>query len=243
MSHQQPQGYPSSTGAPQGYPPQGYAPASLGKATAAMWLGIVGLLCTITAPVGLFLGLSASKQIKAEPGRYANGGHATAGIVCGAIGTAFLVIGIAIVASGAAAGVEAYKAQAQLIQERAEAESDFDGVRDQLAAAAEVSVITVSANDLISEYDGNELRADAKFKGKIIETTGKVGDIKKDVLGNIYVTVGSGDEYEIRQVQCFVDDENQATVMNLSPGNQVTVRGRVDGLMLNVMVKDCVIVQ
>ena len=66
---------PPSMSPPPGYQPYGnfgVAPRSLGKATASMVCGIVGLLiCTIVlAPVALGLGISAKNEIDRNPGMY-----------------------------------------------------------------------------------------------------------------------------------------------------------------------------
>jgi hypothetical protein len=105
---------------------------------------------------------------------------------------------------------------------------------EQKPAATQVEIRT-----LLGEYKDNEIRADSTFKGHIIQTTGVVGDVKKDILGSIYVTLGTGRQLEIPTVQCYFDDSHAAKAANLSKGSKVTVRGRVDGLMMNVLVKDC----
>jgi hypothetical protein len=92
------------------------------------------------------------------------------------------------------------------------------------------------------EYKDNEVRADGKFKGKVVQTTGLVRDVKKDVLGSIYVTLGTGKLLEVPVVQCFVAGSQVERVTALSKGDKVTMRGRVDGLMMNVLVKDCELV-
>ncbi|WP_395854744.1 zinc-ribbon domain-containing protein [Cystobacter fuscus] len=101
----------------------------------------------------------------------------------------------------------------------------------------------VELRTLLAEYTDNEVRADASFKGKLIQTSGVVDDVKRDVLNTVYVIVGTGKRYEVRQVQCFLDEDNAQTVASLTKGSRVTIRGRVEGLMMNVLVKDCEIVQ
>lgn len=97
----------------------------------------------------------------------------------------------------------------------------------------------VDIKTLLGEYKDNEVRADAQFKGKRIQVTGKVGDIKKDILDKIFVTVGTGKQFEIPEVQCYFDDEHASKAATLSKGQTVTVKGTVKGLMMNVLVEDC----
>jgi hypothetical protein len=51
--------------------------------------------------------------------------------------------------------------------------------------------LVVAAEDLVAEYKANEVRADAKYKGKRVVVFGVADDIKKDVLDSIYVIVAS----------------------------------------------------
>lgn len=97
----------------------------------------------------------------------------------------------------------------------------------------------VDIKTLLKEYKDNEVRADGQFKDKYVQVTGKVGDIKKDITNSIYVTLGTGAAFEIPQVQCFFDDIHAQKAASLSKGATVTVKGRVSGLMMNVLVKDC----
>lgn len=98
-----------------------------------------------------------------------------------------------------------------------------------------------SASQLVSAYEANEIAADAQYKDQIVEISGIVGDIKKDIMDNMYVTIGTGKQYEIRQVQAFFDDADAGQLMRLGKGQRVTVRCRIDGLMMNVLARDCVL--
>ncbi|QRN97412.1 hypothetical protein JRI60_52205 [Archangium violaceum] len=98
---------------------------------------------------------------------------------------------------------------------------------------------SVDIRTLLSEYRDNEVRADANYKGRIIETTGIVDDVKRDIVDQIYVTVGTGRQIEIPVVQCLFDDAHVQKAASLSKGARVTVRGRVDGLLMNVVVREC----
>jgi exonuclease VII large subunit len=101
----------------------------------------------------------------------------------------------------------------------------------------------VDIKSLLSEYKDNEVRADSEFKGKNVRVTGKVGDIKKDLLDHMYVTVGTGRQFEIPTVQCMLNAENQGAASSLKKGQTITVEGEVKGLMMNVLIEDCDIAQ
>lgn len=101
------------------------------------------------------------------------------------------------------------------------------------------SALTVELDALLGGYKGNEVAADAKYKGKRIRTTGLVGDIKKDILDRPYVTVGHGTDFEIPTVQCFLASSYTGRAASLRKGQSITVTGKVDGLMMNVLMSDC----
>lgn len=155
-------------------------------------------------------------------------------VVLGLLGLGVLFFGscavcVAIGAGGAANAVAKVNAE-QAAQKQAAVEA-----KDE--AKGEASGVQIEA--LLSEYKDNEVRADANFKGKYIRVTGKVDDIKKDILDSAYVTIGTGKQFEIPQVQCMLDKESVAKAAQLSKGASLTVVGRVEGLMVNVLIRDC----
>jgi hypothetical protein len=99
----------------------------------------------------------------------------------------------------------------------------------------------VQIKDLLDAYKGNELRADSTYKEKIVEVRGgKVDDVKKDILDKPYITIGTGGMLEIPQIQCTDLDSSQAVkAVQLNKGQSITIRGRVTGLMMNVLLEDC----
>ena len=102
-------------------------------------------------------------------------------------------------------------------------------------------VMQVNIRDILSEYEGNEVGADNKYKGNIIQVTGIISSIKKDIMDNLYVTLGTGAQFQIPEIQAFFDDSMNNQLGQLRKGSKLTVVCRVDGLMINVIAKDCVI--
>jgi hypothetical protein len=102
----------------------------------------------------------------------------------------------------------------------------------------EIKKNTISAKDLTATYEANEVNADNNLKGKTFYVTGTVSDIKKDIMDDIYVTLEGNEMF--RQVQCYFDDKE--TAGKLQKGMKVTFKGKCDGLMMNVLMKDCVLV-
>jgi hypothetical protein len=103
------------------------------------------------------------------------------------------------------------------------------------------SAMQVDIRELLAAYEGNEVGADNTYKGNLVRVTGIIGDIKKDILDNLYVTLGTGAVFEIPQVQAFFDDSQNSQLAELRKGGRLTVECRIDGLMMNVLARDCLI--
>ncbi len=123
------------------------------------------------------------------------------------------------------------------------------GVATQAAVQQEVAapalavepVLKVGLKELLSSYENNEVAADNQYKGKLIEVKGVIGEVKKDILGTLYVTVGTTKELEIPQVQALFEDSANGQLAQLKKGAQITVVCRVNGLMMNVLAEKCII--
>jgi len=97
---------------------------------------------------------------------------------------------------------------------------------------------TLTSGQLIAAYSKNEVAADKSFKGASFYVTGYVEHVGKDIMDNSYVTLKSNDG--IRSVQCFVDDLD--ALAKIQEDQKITVYGKCDGLMMNVLMKDCKLV-
>lgn len=103
------------------------------------------------------------------------------------------------------------------------------------------SVLETPIKQLLADYRNNEVAADNKYKSKLVQTTGLVDDIKKDIMNNLYVTIGTGRDFEIPQVQAFFDDSMNNQLAALNKGQKITVVCRIEGLMMNVLGRKCII--
>lgn len=109
------------------------------------------------------------------------------------------------------------------------------------AAAPADTALQVDIRQILSDYEGNEVAADNRYKGNQVQVTGIVGDIKKDVMDNLYVTLGTGKEFEIPLIQAYFDDSMNSQLGSLRKGQKLTVVCTIKGLMMNVLGEDCVI--
>lgn len=105
------------------------------------------------------------------------------------------------------------------------------------------NIIADSPEYIVRDYEQNEVAADNKYKGKTIRISGRINDIGKDIMDQIYITFKMPGQWEIRTVQCFFSDAHSQEIGNLRKGQDITIQGTVNGLMMNVLLKDCWIVK
>jgi len=105
----------------------------------------------------------------------------------------------------------------------------------------EVEVVKVTAPQLAKAYKDNGVSADLTYKGKLLEISGTVKSIGRDILDDAYVTL-SGDSNSFTDIQCMFSSENESALVSLKEGSKITVRGEVSSMLLNVLVKDCTVV-
>jgi hypothetical protein len=97
----------------------------------------------------------------------------------------------------------------------------------------------VQIGTLLSEYKDNEVRADSQFKGKYFRVSGVVDAVAKDMMNSMYVTVGTGAAFELPKVQCMLRSDQATMASKLSKGSRTSVMGKVEGKMMNVLLRDC----
>ncbi len=107
------------------------------------------------------------------------------------------------------------------------------------APAAEEAIEVDSISKFVKEYHDNELASDGTYKGKLIKVSGSVETVSKDILDKPYISLNGGGQMEMFGVQCFLDDSAVQSAMSIKKGQRITVKGRVKGRMMNVLVEDC----
>jgi len=106
--------------------------------------------------------------------------------------------------------------------------------------AYEASTVHVNIRKILRDYDNNEVGADNAYKGKVVQLTGVVREVKKDLFGHqIFVILGTGKLFEIPAIQAFFDKSMTDELGRLSKGMRLTVVCRVKGLLMNVLLENC----
>src|SRR5690606_10394292 len=82
--------------------------------------------------------------------------------------------------------------------------------------------LTVTADEVYQAYEDNEIAADQKYKGKVLEMTGTVDGVKPD-----HIELKAGQF--IAQVNVYFADSEKAKASSLTKGQAITVRGKCEG--------------
>ncbi len=102
------------------------------------------------------------------------------------------------------------------------------------------SVIEISAVDLYTAYEFNEVGADLKYKGKYLQVTGVITDISTDLLGYPKVSFGM-DAYNMSGIEATFNKSEASNLANLQKGQTLTINGTGDGKWMYVDLKNCTI--
>jgi hypothetical protein len=104
----------------------------------------------------------------------------------------------------------------------------------------------VKAGDLLKEYGSNALAADSKYKGKLIQVTGKFGSVQKAPLLGYAVQLMPEDAADVNlsYVQCFLEESAHADAAKLQAGQMIKLEGTCDGQYLGqVKLSKCTVVK
>ena len=101
--------------------------------------------------------------------------------------------------------------------------------------------IPVTAEALYTAFESNEQQANSTYVGKVVEVTGTVGDIEKsDTISRVMLTFPDA---MMGAVRVTLDSRHLADAEAVKTGEQATFKGFCNGFLMDVEVKDGVIVK
>ena len=109
---------------------------------------------------------------------------------------------------------------------------------NQSQSGSEPSVaVRVTATQLFADYEANEVSADEKYKGKALLVSGTIESIGKDLFDTMYVSLKTDNPF--LNVKCMFSDEHKSQLANAAKGQRVTIKGKCDGKLGNVLLRGC----
>lgn len=95
---------------------------------------------------------------------------------------------------------------------------------------------TIGAAQLLTEYNANEEAANAKYLGKTIAVSGQVKETTRED-GTVKVMLETGQDFG---VYCTLDSLAPQPRTDFPAGETITLKGKCDGLNLDVQLSRCV---
>lgn len=226
----------------------------------ALTLGIVGLVISLIPCFGIIgIPLTAIGLLLGMIGIFTSGGTTGRGLPIA--GTSVSLIGLLIgIAWIALAGVWVKQANDQIKQDQVESEKQAQVAREkELESEIEMregKAILVTATELDKDYNANLIGAEWKYKDQVVELTGKVKQVGREVRGYWPWEQKPGRRWiEVeaegaRIVKCLFreDADTVAAVVKVEINKNVTIRGRCKGKSkgreaFEIGIENCVIVR
>lgn len=118
--------------------------------------------------------------------------------------------------------------------------STTSSTSNQSTEETQETTIAVTAREIFSAYESNEVAADQKYKGKLLEITGKVAGIDSGFNDNAIVNLATSNEF--MNLQASGDDSFTEKAASLTKGQEVKMICRGEGEVAGFpMVGECVI--
>jgi len=83
-------------------------------------------------------------------------------------------------------------------------------------------IYAITAQQLFSDYESNEVAADEKMRGKLIQVKGTVQSIDKDFTDSIVVTLRTSNEFMPARME--IGDAQKAQAVALKKGQKITIQ-------------------
>lgn len=96
---------------------------------------------------------------------------------------------------------------------------------------------SVTAEQIVSEYEADENAANQKYLGKVIEVTGVVSDKSVDEKGVLNMTLKGGD---LAGVTCQFEKNEAMNVGSIQTGSTVKIKGECTGILMDVVFVNCI---
>jgi hypothetical protein len=109
--------------------------------------------------------------------------------------------------------------------------------------AEQVVPIKVSAEALRKAYATNQVSADQQYEDKLVEISGTVDTIGKDILDEAYITFETKEQYAFDKVQCMFSASEENSIANFKKGQSIVVHGKVSGVVISgPIVRNCKVI-
>jgi hypothetical protein len=99
-----------------------------------------------------------------------------------------------------------------------------------VTATPKPQAVPVTATQLFNDYQGNEVAADDKYKGKTLLVTGTISDVKKDFTDSIVIGLRTSNQF--MPIDAHVDDSEKSKAARLNKGDSVKLQCEGNGMVI-----------
>ncbi|NLE08559.1 MAG: hypothetical protein GX631_04820, partial [Dehalococcoidales bacterium] len=112
------------------------------------------------------------------------------------------------------------------------------------APAIEQPAMEIKADDIISAYENEGAGADARYANKVLRISGIIQKVDIRQTMSVYALVLEASEsHPLRQtVRCVFPVNYGTELTRFVPGQTVTVQGKYDGSIINISMRDCILI-
>lgn len=101
----------------------------------------------------------------------------------------------------------------------------------------------VTVSELCSSYQGYGMAGHEEFKNSVFRVSGIVDSIvSKDVVDQYRVALTDQEPHPLGDIYCKFEKKDASALGKLSVGQQLTVQGRYDGFVTNIVLADCILI-
>ncbi|MFC1860944.1 hypothetical protein ACFLYL_01515 [Chloroflexota bacterium] len=103
-------------------------------------------------------------------------------------------------------------------------------------------VIELTAEELISAYLSDDASSHERFTNRTLKITGVVDRIIVNNIRDVYQIILTGGEIKLRDIECRFNRDYAPELSHLAIGQTITVHGKYFGYVINIILRDCVLV-
>lgn len=105
--------------------------------------------------------------------------------------------------------------------------------------ADESPAFSIDVKTIVGDYETDEKKANDKYLGKIVEVRGLISEKTLDNKGNYNIILQGPD---LSGVGCEFEPNAQTSLTKLKEGQEVVIKGICTGVLMDVVLVDCVCV-
>lgn len=104
-------------------------------------------------------------------------------------------------------------------------------------------IILITVQELNEVCEADSEAVEAMFAGSTLQITAKIGRIPSMESGEKpCLILISSEKPTAMNILCIFDKQHEAAISKLSEGQMVTLQGRYDGCVMNILVNDCILI-